>query len=128
MGLFYVFTRPNFFFFFFKLKYFSHFPSDFQTVFTIVYRIIRRLHKKKNILKKKSISRPPGWFYFTSPGPQETIFYLRVAQCIVCLQSSRLHVLMNPRPGGLKRADWDFFFTIFEKSFFFSIFLVHSCQ
>ena len=29
--------------------------------------------------KKKSISRPPGWFYFTSPGPQETIFYLRVA-------------------------------------------------
>ena len=81
MGLFYGSTRPHFFFFFFffKLKYFSHFSSDFQTIFTIVYRMIRRLHKKKNISKKKSISRPPGWFYFTSPGPQETIFYLRVA-------------------------------------------------
>ena len=37
------------------------------------------------------------------------------------------------RPGGLKRADWDFFFMIkffmiFEKSFFFSICLVHSSQ
>ena len=32
------------------------------------------------------------------------------------------------RPGGLKRADWDFFFMIFEKSLFFSIFLVHSSQ
>ena len=68
-----------FFFFFFKLKYFSYFSSDFQTAFTIVYRMIRRMHKKKNISKKKSISRPPGWFYFTPPGPQETIFYLRVA-------------------------------------------------
>ena len=28
-----------------KLKYFSHFSSDFQTVFTSVYRMIRRLHK-----------------------------------------------------------------------------------
>ena len=32
------------------------------------------------------------------------------------------------RPGGLKRADWDFFFMIFEKRFFSSIFLVHSSQ
>ena len=68
-----------FFFFFEKLKYFSYFSSDFQTVFTIVYRMIRRLHEKKNISEKKSISRPAGWFYFTSPGPQETLFYLRVA-------------------------------------------------
>ena len=30
-----------FFFFLFKLKYFCHFSSDFQTVFTIVYRMIR---------------------------------------------------------------------------------------
>ena len=67
-----------FFFFFFKLKYFSYFSSDFQTVFTIVCRMIRRMHKKK-YFEKKSISRPPGWFYFTPPGPQETIFYLRVA-------------------------------------------------
>ena len=82
MELFYGSTRPHFFFFFFffeKLKYFSYFSSDFQTVFTIVYRMIRRLHEKTNISEKKSISRPAGWFYFTSPGPQETLFYLRVA-------------------------------------------------
>ena len=32
------------------------------------------------------------------------------------------------RSGGLKRADWNFFFMIFEKSFFFSVFSVHSSQ
>ena len=32
------------------------------------------------------------------------------------------------RPSRLQRADWDFFFMIFEKRFFFSIFLVHSSQ
>ena len=54
------------FLFFFKLKYFSHFSFDFQTIFTIVYRIIRRLHKKKNISKKKK--------YF--PAARVVLFYL----------------------------------------------------
>ena len=32
------------------------------------------------------------------------------------------------RPSGLKRADWKFYFMIFEKVFFFSIFSVHPSQ
>ena len=56
----------SFFFFFFKLNYFSYFSSDFQTVFTIVYRLIRRLHQKKNISKKKK--------YF--PAARVVLFYL----------------------------------------------------
>ena len=41
--------------------------------------MIQWLFQKKNISEKKKILRPAGWDYFTSPGPQETIFYLRVA-------------------------------------------------
>ena len=36
-----------------------------------------------------------------------------------CLSLNK-KVFPDHRPGGLKRADWDFFFMIFEKSFFFS--------
>ena len=41
------------------------FQTDFQTVFTIVYRMIRRLHKKNKISKKK---------YF--PAARVVLFYL----------------------------------------------------
>ena len=37
---------------------------------------------KKLKLGKKKKSRPPDWQFFSLPGPQETIFYLRVALAI----------------------------------------------
>ena len=68
--------------------------------------MIGRLHKNKNISEKKSISRPPRWFYFTSPGPQETIFYLRVAShadsCIIIIviivsqDTGKIHTIGDP--------------------------------
>ena len=63
-----------FFFFFFKLKYFSHF-----SVFTIVYRMIRRLHKKKNTSEKKVFPGRPGGFILRHPAhrkmyPQNELF------------------------------------------------------
>ena len=55
--------RPGGFFF---LLFFFTFPPVHSSL-------------KKIEIRKKKKSQPPDWQFFSPPGPQETIFYLRVA-------------------------------------------------
>ena len=50
--------------------------SDFQTVFTIVRRMIPKIHQKKNISKKKEFPGRPGGFLWSLPVDRKQHLFL----------------------------------------------------